>query len=137
MSDFELTINDAELRRIVGDLSGGSLDNWLGGVAQQMRNDVILQFGSGPGGRTYERGGRTHVASSPGFPPNVDTGTLRASIDVHKIAHLHWELFDGVEYGVKLEEGVEENNLQPRPFIAPVFLMWRSKIFDQSDGVIP
>ncbi len=33
-------------------------------------------------GRVYQRGGRTHQASAPGQPPAVDTGQLRASVDI-------------------------------------------------------
>jgi hypothetical protein len=102
------------------------VDQWLRGVAEEMKNDIVLSFGTSPAGRTYQRGRRTHVASQPGFPPNVDLGALRASMHVEPAGKLSYHIADGVEYGIDLEDGRER--IAPRPFVQPVFSDWQKKI---------
>ncbi len=101
-SDIRIDISgiDALLRAEPGKVS-----KWLDGLAESIVTDIKLSMGSSP--------------SSPGDPPGVDTGTLRAS--------MHWEatgasertVMDGVEYGVFLEDGTEK--MLPRPFMKPAF----------------
>ncbi len=103
-SDIRIDISgiDALLRAEPGKVS-----KWLDGLAESIVTDIKLSMGSSP--------------SAAYDPPGVDTGTLRAS--------MHWEatgtsertVMDGVEYGVYLEEGVQVNNLLPRPFMKPAF----------------
>jgi hypothetical protein len=95
------------------------IDEWLAGEAEEIVNDIKLSFNTGPAGRSYPRGSKTHVASQAGYPPNVDTGALRASIRMDKVGHLHYEVLDGVEYGIQLEEGTQRYGA--RPFFRPVF----------------
>lgn len=102
------------------------LDKWLRGVGNAMLSDIQLSFGTSPGGRTYKRGKIVHVASAPGNPPNVDIGTLRASMRLEKKGDLHYELTDGVEYGIHMEEGTQ--TVEPRPFMGPVFMKYRNEI---------
>lgn len=71
-------------------------------------------------GRSYQRGGKTHVASSPGNPPRSDSGTLYNSLHVYREGAFKQILADGVEYGVYLEFGTE--NMAPRPFMGPTVL---------------
>lgn len=73
-----------------------------------------------PPGKTYPRGSATHVASRPGFPPNIDSGTLVNSIHVEPAGMMRRRLADGTEYGVFLEFGA--TNLAPRPFFGPTVL---------------
>ncbi len=115
-SDIRIDISgiDALLRAEPGKVS-----KWLDGLAESITGDAKLSMGSSPAGATYQRGGVTHVASLPGYPPNVDIGSL--------INSLHWEptgtnertIMDGVEYGIYLEDGTE--NMLPRPFMKPAF----------------
>ena len=101
----------------------GQLGDWLRGVGEEIRNDVVLSFNTGPSGRAYPRGnGKTHYASSPNYPPNVDTGTLKASIRVIKKGKLVFWVADGVEHGIKLEIGT--TRIAPRPFMRPAFDAW-------------
>lgn len=102
------------------------LDDWIAGVAHTINGEIVTSFGSGPGGETYQRGGVSHTASSPGYPPNVDTGALRASMNVQRLAPLQYRVQDGVEYGIYLEDGT--TNIAPRPFVGPVFEEWKRKI---------
>lgn len=123
-------IEDSVLKQIQGDTRGR--DDWLRGIGNQILGDIVKSFGSGPPGRRYG----THVASQRGHPPNVDTGDLRNSMKLKKIKVLHYEIQDGVEYGIDLEDGKE--NVEPRPFIRPRFDEWQKKIEDEAkDGLVP
>ena len=123
MAETRLIIDDTVLRRMQGNQAG--LDRWLRGVGTEMVGDVKASFGTSPSGRRYQRGRREHVASLPGYPPNIDTGSLRASIKIRQTGTLKYRIEDGVEYGYKLETGV---GIAPRPFIKPVFDRWGREI---------
>src|SRR5690606_36820661 len=56
------------------------VEEFLDWMAESIVTDITLSFGTSPPGETYTRGGVTHVASQPGYPPNVDIGDLKASI---------------------------------------------------------
>jgi HK97 gp10 family phage protein len=113
-----VTIDVTGLDRILREL-GGELDAFLDEEAEAIVTDVKQSFGTSPAGRSYERGSVTVVASQAGYPPNVDTGTLRASIRWERSGHLERTVMDGVEYGIYLEDGTER--IAPRPFMRPAF----------------
>lgn len=115
-------VDTAKLRQVIRD-TGANIDDVLLGAAVEMEADIVLSFGSGPGGVVYTYDGVTHVASQAGYPPNVDTGTLMGSIHVEKDGPGRVIIADGVEYGIALEEGTE--TIAPRPFMEPVFEAWR------------
>ena len=124
-----LTITRVDLRRmqqIARDLPD-ALDDALNATAHEALAEIVLSFGSGPAGRTYTHEGVSHVASSPGHPPNVDTGALRASMRAEKTGSLEYQVMDGVEYGVYLELGTER--MAARPFVAPVIEQMRQGEF--------
>ena len=126
MSTFEHRILD-----ILINNSPQHLDQWIRAVGQEMVGDVKLSFGTGPAGESYTHRSVTHVASSPGYPPNVDTGALRASLRVDKVGELSYRLQDGVLYGYHLEVGTPR--MKKRPFILPVVEKWRKdKLFDHA-----
>lgn len=131
MSNFEIKVDQRKLQQLIAT-EPERVDKWLRGVAQQIVGDIKLSFGTSPDGREYERGTVTHIASQPNYPPNVDTGTLRASIDSRPVASrkLTYEIHDGVEYGYHLEMGTER--MEARPFVAPVFNDWQRKIMDDA-----
>lgn len=108
----------------------GKVNAWLRGVADQMLGDIVLSFNTSPGGEVYTRGSVSHVASQAGYPPNVDTGTLRASMHVEPVSMFSFRIADGVEYGIMLEDGTE--HISARPFVAPVFDDWSEKIGDDA-----
>lgn len=56
--------------------------------------------------------------SSPGEPPGVVTGRLRASIATRLIP-MNAEVGTKVEYAGRLEFGDEKTHLAPRPFLRP------------------
>lgn len=126
MSDnVQITIDDRRLRAFAQQYPL-KVENWLSGVAEQMVTDIKLSFGTSPPGRVYQRGNVTHIASRAGYPPNVDTGTLRASIRWWSEGRFTRVIGDGVEYGLLLEWGTEY--MGARPFISPVFDEWRKRI---------
>lgn len=68
-------------------------------------------------GNVYTRGSVTHIASAPGNPPRIDTGTLINALRVDKKRKLMYHLLDGVDYGVFLEFGLRDGTT--RPFMGP------------------
>lgn len=101
-------------------------ETWLDAVAEDIVTDIVLSFGTSPPGETYQRGSVSHVASQPGYPPNVDIGTLSNSIKQEKTGELERTVSDGVEYGILQEDGTEY--IAPRPFMRPAFDRAASKI---------
>jgi hypothetical protein len=123
----DVRVDSAKLRAIIAD-NPAMVDEVLRSAANEMLGDIVLSFNTSPPGREYERGGVVHVASAEDYPPNVDTGALRASMNVQKQKAGEYWIQDGVEYGLYLEEGTER--MGARPFIAPVFDEWRGKKFE-------
>lgn len=102
------------------------IEEALDEAAQGIVDDIKESFGTGPGGRSYPRGRKMHIASRAGFPPNVDTGALRASMNWRRTGRFKRTIADGVPYGVYLELGV---GMAKRPFVRPVLEAWaREKI---------
>ena len=110
---FDATILD----RILGD--DNKRDMWLRGIAQQMVGNMQLSMTqSPPTGKSYSRGNKTHIASSPGNPPRPDMGTLRASISVRRIRYLAYAIETDVLHGLETELGI---GMQARPWMRPEF----------------
>jgi hypothetical protein len=116
-ADFEMTVDLSGLRRVKAQ-EPGRVDAWLRGVSIQIVGDVKLSFGTGPGGRSYKRGGKWHVASVAGKPPNSDTGNLIGTIRQEKQSNLKYHVMDGTTYGGILELQKD------RAFIRPAFDLW-------------
>jgi hypothetical protein len=100
-------------------------ERWLTGFAETMVTHCKGLFNTSPPGREYRHGGVTHVASLPGYPPNIDTGALIGSIRQVEAGKLTRRIEDGVEYGRELEEGI---GMEPRPFMDPTFDWGRKNI---------
>jgi hypothetical protein len=118
-------LDTSVLKRLIRN-NPADLSSWLAGVAESMTNDIVLSMNTGPGGRTYIRGDKVHVASQENNPPNIDYSALVNSIDWEQMSLLMFHIHDGVEYGLLLEEGT--TTMGPRPFIQPVFAEWQRKI---------
>jgi HK97 gp10 family phage protein len=119
-------VNKRKLEQLI-QTTPGRANQLLRGAATEIVGDIVLSFGTSPDGREYQRGGVTHIASQPGYPPNVDTGTLRASMRWEQESPLRMVIHDGVLYGIFLEYGTEK--MEARPFVTPVFEQWRQRKF--------
>lgn len=120
-------IDVSKLRELKREMPG-RFDDALRAAAEEIATDIKLSFNTSPAGQTYKRGNVTHVASQPGYPPNVDIGTLKNSIRAirgnHQFEHY---IVDGVQYGIFLELGTER--MKARPFFTPVMENWRNRKF--------
>lgn len=112
---LEVRLDTSGLDKVLRE-TPGKVEDFLDWKAEAMVAEIVLSFGSSPPGLTYG----DHVASQPGYPPNVDTNALRASIRWEPDGPGRRIIMDGVEYGVYLEDGTE--SIMPRPFMAPVFV---------------
>lgn len=129
---------DTRMMKRLRQQSPARISQLLRGAATEMVADIKLGFGTGPAGRAYQRGGVSHIASSPGNPPNSDTGTLEGSMTWVEESRTRLIIHDQTEYGVYLELGTE--TIEPRPFVAPVFEAWRARQFGLyilAQGIMP
>lgn len=118
----QISVDDRILRQMIQE-HPQKVSDWLDGVAESITNEIKLSFGDSPPGKTYGR----HVASLPGYPPNVDTGNLRASMRWRADGRLTRIVEDGTMYGVELELGLR-SNVAARPFVRPVFARWQANL---------
>jgi HK97 gp10 family phage protein len=118
-------IDDAVLQQIIAN-TPEQVDKFCRSVVSEMVTDIKLSMGDSPPGKVYKRGEKEHIASITGYPPNVDTGTLRASIVWVKQREFEYQIQDGTEYGIYLEDGTE--HMGHRPFMRPVFHEYERKI---------
>lgn len=108
------------------------IDRVVAGAAEAMLTEIVQSFNTSPDGAEYQRGGVMHVASMPGYPPNIDVGALSRGMRVRQVGTAHYEIVDAVEYGVYLELGTE--NMEARPFVSPVFEDWGNGEFGRFIG---
>jgi hypothetical protein len=104
MAKDSVVLDDKKLQSIIRN-EPQRVQQWLDGFTVDLLSRIVLSFGASP--------------SSPGEPPGVDTGALRASMHWEHDGSLRNTISDGVEYGLHLEDGTE--TIAPRPFIAPAF----------------
>lgn len=125
MGDLTVRLDTSGMDRLLRE-EPQKVERFLDWMAESMVAEIVTSFGSGPGGMTYTRGSVSHTASQPGYPPNVDTNALRASIRWEPTGRFERTIMDGVEYGIWLEDGTER--IRPRPFMGPVFDEARRRI---------
>lgn len=78
-------------------------------------------------GREYRRGKVTHVASSPGNAPAIDTGRLRQGLrSEYDQGDLSGTAIASTKYSAALEFGTE--SIEPRPFMRPALSNRRQEI---------
>lgn len=111
MADLQITLDTSGIDRILA-AEPQRVGRWLSGFAEDVVTDIKLSFGTSP--------------SSPGQPPGVDRGTLRASIHWENTGSFERTIMDGVEYGVYLEDGTER--MGARPFMGPAFERAQARI---------
>lgn len=118
MADSKVTLDDTKLRQLM-QTEPEKVALWLDAFTEDLLTRIKLSFNTSPPGETYTRGSISHTASQPGYPPNVDTGALRASMHWERQGQFTRTISDGVEYGIMLEDGTE--SILPRPFVSPAF----------------
>ena len=121
--DISVRVDDRELLRLIGDMPEARAA-FLDQEAEAVKNYVVQSFGTSP--------------SSPGEPPGVDTGNLRASINWSADGPGRRIVSDGTEegYGLDLEFGTSNEDgstrMAPRPFMRPAFDWLRRNIRDHA-----
>ena len=81
----------------------------------------------GKSGKSYKRGSKSHIASSPGEAPASDTGRLSGSIMALKSIYGDgWLVGTALDYGKHLELGTKE--IKPRPWLIPALEKNRNAI---------
>lgn len=114
----DVVLNTDGLDDLIRD-EPGKVSKWLDGFAESIVTFMKLSMGTSPAGAEYTRGGVTHIASQPGYPPNVDIGNLINTLGWEPTGQLERTIYAGTDYAQALEEGTED--IMPRPFFAPAF----------------
>lgn len=95
--------------------------------ASELNSQAIIQIQKNSGtGRTYRRGSRTHVASSPGEYPNADYGELVRKMFFRAAGTLRAVWGNSSKHALPLEKGT--SRMAPRPFMRPTFLALKARI---------
>jgi len=98
--------------------SPDAIDDAVGAMALDGQRMVQQSFNASRG-RRYKRGSIIHVASLPGYAPNVDTGKLMNAITVRKPGERQRIVHTGdTEYAAMLEYGTSK--MEARPFMRPM-----------------
>jgi hypothetical protein len=127
-SEMQVTVNTQGLQKALRE-DPKKVKRWLNGFTEDLVGGIKLSFNTSPPGRVYRRGKtKTHTASSPGFPPNVDMGALRESIYWEETGAMETTVYVGVEYGEYLEDGAEDAGIAARPFMGPAFADAQNRI---------
>lgn len=121
-----LRVDTRALQRLIRT-NPGMAEDALAASALAILADIQTSFNTSPAGRSYTREGVTHIASTPGNPPNIDLGGLTGKMRTERRGKLHYEIMDGVSYGVLLELGT--SRMAARPFMTPVMEQWRAGEF--------
>lgn len=103
------------------------VDDRLGELAFEGERYVKQSIDDSPAsGRTYDRGAKSHTASSPGNPPRTDTGNLVNSIYTVQVKKMVWRIYTGAEYAVGLEYGTTK--IKARPFMMPMAVWLKREV---------
>ncbi len=125
------------LAKVLGGIGVGGKKG-LADVGVEVTNRVRVKLSTTGTGRTYRRGRVVHRASSPGNPPAVDTGRLRASYTWRLGSDArgpYVEVGTNVIYAPWLEYGTRR--MQPRPHLRPAINDVRAQITRLvRDGII-
>lgn len=114
------TLDTTVMDRIISN--DAQRDRFIRGVGIEMVGDMQMSMTESPA--TGKRYG-DHIASSPGFPPRVDEGILRASIKLEKIRSKSYAITTDVLHGLETEIGI---GMDARPWMRPVFIIWGDKL---------
>ncbi len=101
--NFGVVIDKTKLTNLI-QVSPGKASNLINAMALDGLGYVVRSFTVSP--------------SSPGDPPGVVTGALRASIHVESLGEFKKAIVTGTDYAVHLEFGTEK--MAPRPYMMPM-----------------
>lgn len=117
--NFQIRLDDRKLQRLIRSTPGDA-DDGVEALAREGERIVKESFNTSPPGRTYGR----HVASQPGYPPNIDSGKLLNAIAVRKPRSLQRIVHTGdAEHAAPLEFGTSK--MAARPFMRPMIVALR------------
>lgn len=125
-ADLKITVDDRVLREIA-DRTPRNIGLFLDAEAEEMVNGIKLSIQQQSVGRAYKRKGKTHIASKPGEPPNIDTGTLINSYTWERDGNHTRHIGTSVEYAEFLEMG-NTRGMAPRPHVGPEVERERARI---------
>jgi len=133
--DFEVRVNKQRLEAIMRNLPSRT-DDALDTLALEGKRIVQMSFNTSGAGRTYQRrGGRFHVASVAGMPPNIDTGKLMNAIYIYTPKRFWRAISTGdTEYAPMLEFGTSK--MAARPFMRPMVIQLRKMIPQVFDRIV-
>ena len=99
------------------------VDDAVEAVAREGERYVKDSISQSPAsGRQYG----SHVASSPGNPPRMDSGNLVNNINVQRVRDKVRAIRSGAEYAVLLEYGTMD--MEPRPYMTPMALWLEGEV---------
>ena len=131
--DLRITLDKHVLDALQRSLPGRA-DDLVEALAREGERIVKSSFNASSG-RAYKRGSRIHIASRPGYPPNVDTGKLLNAIYVYKPKALERRVSTGdAEYAVPLEYGT--SRMEARPFMRPMVEKLKQQVEPVMKGLI-
>jgi len=133
-TEFTVTINVEKLNDLIRTEPEKARDV-VRRLAEDGKNHVILSFNTSPPGRSYPRGsGRVHIASKEGYPPNVDTGVLKAGISTEPRGRFQWSIVSAAEYSAWVEFGT--SRMGSRPYMRPMAEWLRKQVADAFDDYL-
>lgn len=79
-------------------------------------------------------GGKEHIPSRPGEPPNADTGTLDRQIETVQVEPLKVEVSSNAPYAAFLEYGT--SRMEERPYMRPALRKCRHILVERVKAII-
>lgn len=110
------------LERIRGPQMAEALTRALFGGGQDLQITAQISITNGA------TSGKNHVASSPGEPPNNDTGVLANNIETAVAGPLKVEVSSNAPYALAQELGSEKQGLPERPYMRPAAKAARPRV---------
>lgn len=101
----------ARLRKLAGEQMVREVGKALFAAGEAIQVEAQISITSGA------VSGKKHVASTPGEPPNNDTGVLAGNIETTQVAPLVVEVSSNAPYAAPLEFGTSK--MAARPYMGP------------------
>lgn len=125
-AELKITIDDRVLQGLK-DSTPRNVGLFLDTEAETMVNGIKLSIQQQSSGRAYRRKGKTHIASRPGDPPNIDMGALINSYTWERDGNNTRRIGTSVDYAEHLEFG-NTRGMAPRPHVGPEVERTRARL---------